>query len=169
MSNEDQNQAFRREHPYRENLPMVIDNIKCAFKEPEKSKVQRWLARKTMDDVVSFQQLQEHPNDNYTKKLSIGVLVSITTNSNSESATVYQRGGRSGQRGNTNKMRWLRMLRISCIKSQPGHNTVTFLEGCGHGARYFSADVTSRDDGTIGVFVHKLFYLFSSCYKLVYY
>ena len=47
------------------NDALVVQNFKCSWPEPEKAKVNKWLANLNMIDLATFQQLQESPGNNY--------------------------------------------------------------------------------------------------------
>ena len=138
-----------RPAPFEAKISMVIANFRSTLSEPEKGKQNRWMLKKTDDQMVSFEQLQLHPDRNYRKNFCFGVITGIVINSKNKAESTFQRGTRAGARGNTAERNFTRMYRISDFKSSPETNTVTILEGCGSGSELFSSDPTSRDNGTI--------------------
>ena len=145
------NKRRERSHPapFEAKMSMVVANFRSTLSEPEKGKQNKWMLKKTDDQMVSFEQLQLHSNQNYCTKFCFGVIIGIVINSKSKVESTFQQGTFAGARGNTAERNFMRMYRISDFASSPETNTVTILEGCGSGSELFSNNLTSQDNRTI--------------------
>ena len=124
ISNEDNNSNLQHPPKYsrlnKMNDTLDVQNFKCSWPQPEKAKVDKWLASLDMIDLATFQQLQESPGNDYSQSFSVVVLLYVKRNYN------------------PNERLYERMYKISCPFSSASSNTVTILQGCGNGSRLVS-------------------------------
>ena len=110
------------------NDALVVQNFSCSWPQPKKAEVDKWLASLNMNDLATFQQLQESPGNDYSHSFLVGILLYVKRNYN------------------PNERLYERMYKISCPFSSASSNTVTILQGCGNGSRLVSPiDTTIRE------------------------
>ena len=139
-----------RKEPFMPRVELRPANLQCLATGVNAAEAQEMFADmgNDMENIVSLETLINSPTEDYRNKIMVLQLLSVSKPSGNNPVTINSGNRNGGRKGGAVTMaRYNRLLRFICFQSSTGSNTLSILEGSGHGQRLWNLDILSRDNG----------------------